>query len=65
MTVLKKVLPNLKLYYERFWSEFYENGKQKLPSTTNDWEDCSWSWCKKSFWEKVKKSASILFNEDA
>ena len=32
----KKVGPNLKPYYERFLSEFYENGKQKLPSTSND-----------------------------
>ena len=29
----KKVWPNLKPYYERFFSEFYENGKQKLCST--------------------------------
>ena len=30
---LKKVGPNLKPYSERFFSEFYENGKQKLGST--------------------------------
>ena len=27
---------NLKLYYERYLSEFHENGKKKLPSTIND-----------------------------
>ena len=31
-----KVGPNLKLHYERSLSQFHENGKQKLPSTTND-----------------------------
>ena len=29
-TPSKKVGPNLKPYYERFLSEFYENGKQNL-----------------------------------
>ena len=36
---------NLKLYYERSLSEFLENGKKKLPSATNDWENDTWSWC--------------------
>ena len=36
VTPSKNVGPNLKPYYERFLSEFYENGNQKLPSTTND-----------------------------
>ena len=36
VTPLKTVGPNLKPYYERFLSEFYENGNQKLPSTRND-----------------------------
>ena len=31
----KKIQPNLKPYSERFLPEFYENGKQKLPSTIN------------------------------
>ena len=53
MTISKIVGPNLKPYYERVLSEFYENGKQKLPSLTNDWENCSWSWYKNSFLEKV------------
>ena len=51
VTPSKNVGPNLKPYYERFLSEFYENGNQKLPSTRNDWEICSWSWCKNLFWE--------------
>ena len=51
VTPSKNVGPNLKPYYERFLSEFYENGNQKLPSTRNDWEICSWSWCKNSFWD--------------
>ena len=29
-------LPNIKPYSERFLFEFYENNKQKLPSTIND-----------------------------
>ena len=33
VTPSKKFGPNLKLYYERFFSEFYENSKQKLCST--------------------------------
>ena len=53
LTPLKKVWHNLKPYSERFLSEFYENGKQKLPNTKNDWENCSWSWCKNLVWEKV------------
>ena len=36
VTSLKTVGPNLKPYFERFLSEFYENGKSKIPSTTND-----------------------------
>ena len=39
MTISKIVGPNLKPYYERVLSEFYENGKQKMPSTTNHWEN--------------------------
>ena len=35
-TPSKKVGPNLKPYSERFLSEFYENGKQNLPTLTND-----------------------------
>ena len=35
-TPSKKVGLNLKSYSERFLTEFYENGKQKLPSTIND-----------------------------
>ena len=35
VTPSKKVGPNLKPYYKLFLSEFYDNGKQKLPSTTN------------------------------
>ena len=37
-TPSKKVGPNLKPYYVRFLFEFYENGNQKLPTTTNDCE---------------------------
>ena len=36
LTPSKKVGPNLKPYSERFLFEFYENGKQKLPTTIND-----------------------------
>ena len=32
----KNVEPNLKPYSERFLSEFYENGKQKLSGTINN-----------------------------
>ena len=45
LTPSNKVGPNLKLYYERSLSEFLENGKKKLPSATNDWENDTWSWC--------------------
>ena len=45
-TPSKKVGPNLKPYSERFLSEFYENGKQNLPTLTNDWVIDSWSGCK-------------------
>ena len=61
-TPSKKVWPNLKLYYQRSLSDFYENGKQKFPSTTNDWENCSWSWCTKSFWKKCKNLQISLFS---
>ena len=37
MSPSKRVVPNLKLYSPRFLSEFYENGKQNLPTLTNDW----------------------------
>ena len=60
----QKVWPNLKPYYERFLSEFYENGKQKSPTTTNVWENCSWSWYKNSFLEKFKNLQVFLFDED-
>ena len=52
-TLSKNVGPNMKPYSERVLSEVYENGKQKLPTTINDWENCSWSLCKNPFWEKV------------
>ena len=45
LTPSNKVGPNLKLYYERSLSEFLENGKKKLPSAKNDWENDTWSWC--------------------
>ena len=35
-TTSTNVGPNLKPYSEKFLSEFYENCKQKLPSTIND-----------------------------
>ena len=64
VTTFKKVWPNLKQYYEIFLSEFYESGKQKLPSLTNDWENCSWSWYKNLFLEKCKNQQVFLFDED-
>ena len=33
--ISKIVGPNVKPNYEIFLSEFYDNGNQKLPSTTN------------------------------
>ena len=36
VTPSKDVGPNLKPYYKRFLSEFYENGNQKFPSTTDN-----------------------------
>ena len=62
-TPSKKVWPNLKLYYERSLSEFYENGKQKLPSTTNDWENYTWSWCQNLFWEIPWSPCNWVFFE--
>ena len=35
---------------------------KNLPSTTNDWENCSWIQCKNSLWEKVLKLIKIVFN---
>ena len=46
VTTSKRVWPNLKSYSERFLSEFYENGKQNLPTLTNNWVIESWIGCK-------------------
>ena len=56
MTPSKNVGPNLKPYSERFLFEFYENGKQKLPSTIIDWENCKLNWGKKILDKSVQIS---------
>ena len=60
-TPSKKVGSNLKPDFDRILSEFSETGPKYWPTSTNDWENCSWSWCKKRYEHFWAKSPKIVF----